>query len=267
MKWTIYLLAWFSIAVCDAAHAESKLVKLGTTTSVKASGLLAVLKPAFERDTGYQLQTQAVGSGKAIQLARDGAFDVLVVHAPAAEKQLIAQGYADRRIPFMRNFFLIVGPPPDPAHVKDTTDAREAFRRIASTKSLFVSRGDDSGTHQLEVGLWKAAGIEPAGAWYYEAGLGMDGVLKLANDKQAYTLIDDATWLANRKSSPLKVLGQDPKRLGNTYSVVMLSKKRLPRLNHDGAGAFAQWLISDKGRAIIRSMAVDGVPMFTLIPP
>ena len=232
---------------------------------MKTSGLLAALQPEFEKDTGYRLEVRTTGSGKAIQLAREGNFDILVVHAPRAEQELIEQGYTEKRVPFMRNYFLIVGPPQDPAHIKGTSDAAEAFRRIAASKSLFISRADDSGTHQKEIAIWQASGREPVGTWYYEAGLGMGQVLKLANEKMAYTLIDDGTWLASRNSSPLTVLVQDLERLDNTYSLILLSKKKLPQLNHTGAAVFEKWLLSEKGKTIIDSMVIDGKPLFTVL--
>jgi len=263
----ICLSAWLALAICGPAQAQNKLVTLGTSTSLEDSGLLNVLKPAFERDTGYRLQAYTPGSGKAIQLAREGTIDVLLVHAPTAEQEFVAQGYVDQRIPYMRNFFLIVGPPQDPAGVQGITDAREAFRRIANSRSLFISRGDDSGNHQQEVTVWKAAGIQTGGLWYYEAGVGMGDVLKLANEKHAYILIDDGTWLAKRKSSSLRVLSQDPDRLGNTYTLITMSKQKLPRINHDGATVLVRWLTSDKGKAVIRSVVVDGESLYTLVAP
>jgi tungstate transport system substrate-binding protein len=267
MKETICLLAWLCIAACGAAHAQDKKVILGTSTSLQSSGLLDALKPAFERDTGYTLQAHTTGSGKAIQFAREGAVDVLLVHAPTAEKEFIAQGYVAQRFPYMRNFFLIVGPASDPAGVKGLADARAAFARIARARSLFISRGDDSGNHQQETEIWKAAGVETAGSWYYEAGAGMAAVLKLANERGAYILIDDGTWLAQRKSSPLQVLVRDTERLGNTYALMTMSKAKLPQINHRGAAALAQWLTSARGKAVVSGLKVDGEPLYTLVSP
>lgn len=266
MKWVML----FTVCLFIQSHdllAENKLVRLGSTTSVKSSGLLDKMKPAFEHDTGYRLQTEAAGSGKAMQLAREGNFDVLITHAPAAEQEMIDQGYADQRRPFMRNYFLIVGPVADPAKIQGLADAREALRLISASKSIFISRGDDSGTHQKELSLWKTLGIEPLGGWYFESGKSMGELLKLANEKQAYTLVDDGTWLATRKLLTLTVLVHDPKILGNTYSLLSLNKKRLPQLNTNGANVFSTWLFSKKGRSIIKSMVSDGEPLFTLIDP
>jgi len=267
MKWTIGLVAATCAALCGSAGAQNKRVTLGTSTSLEFSGLLERIKSAFEKDTGHLPQAYTPGSGKAIQLAREGTIDVLLVHAPEAEKEFIAQGYIERHIPYVSNFFVIVGPAGDPAGVKGTTDAREAFRRIARSRSLFISRGDDSGNHEQEVAIWKAAGIESAGSWYYEAGLGMDAVLKLANDRQAYALVDDGTWLARRKSFSLKMLVRDPERLGNTYTIMTMSKAKLPHVNHSGAAALAQWLLSEKGKAVVRGLTVDGEALYSLVGP
>lgn len=267
MKWTIFVVTLLIIADGHSALADSKLIKLGSATSIKASGLFDIIKPNFEQDTGYILKDYATGSGKAIHLAREGAFDILLTHAPAAEQALIDEGIASQRIPFMRNYYLVVGPSSDPAGIKGESDVREAFRHIAKTKSLFISRADDSATNKKEVSIWNAVGIIPMDLWYYEAGLGIGAVLKLANDKSAYTLVDDGVWLANRKNSSLRVLVHDPERLENVYSIVVLNSKKLLQINDDGASIFVKWLLSEKGKALISGMVIDGEPMFTLISP
>jgi len=267
MKWTIFVATLLIIADGHSALAESKLIKLGSATSVKASGLLDIIRPEFERDTGYKLKDYATGSGKAIQLSREGAFDILLTHAPAAEQSLIDEGIASQRIPFMRNHYLVVGPSSDPAGIKGVSDVREAFRRIAKTKSLFVSRADDSGTNKKEVSIWNAVGVIPMDSWYYEAGLGMGAVLKLADDKSAYTLIGEGAWLANRKNSSLRVMVHDQEHLDNVYSIVILNNKKLTQINYAGASVFVKWLLSEKGKSVIRGMVIDGEPMFTLISP
>lgn len=267
MKCTIVVVALLILAAGYPAVADNKLVKLGSTTSVKTSGLLDAIKPQFEQDTGYIVKDYATGSGKAIHLAREGAFDILLTHAPVAEQALIDEGFAIERIPFMCNYFLLVGPSLDPAGIKGASDVREAFRRIAETKSLFISRADDSGTNKKEVSIWNAIGIIPMDSWYYEAGLGMDAVLQLANDKSAYTLVDEGTWLANHKYLSLRIMVNDRSHLQNTYSLLILNKNKLPGINFTGASVFTDWLLSKKGKAIISSMVIDGEPMFTLISP
>jgi len=179
MKW-IPLLAACVLSFSSSTQADDMLVRLGSTTSVKSSGLLDALKPAFEHDTAYQLHTEATGDGKAMQLARDGSFDVLIVNALAAEQEMIDQGFAEQRMPFMRSYFLLVGPAADPAHVQCLTNAPEALRRIAASQSLFISRADDSGTHQKELSLWRSAHVEPIGTWYFKSGQSMGAVLALA---------------------------------------------------------------------------------------
>lgn len=261
------LLACLWLSMTAAAGTENPPVVLATSTSLKDSGLLDRLKPAFERDTGKELQLVTAGSGKAMQLAREGTVDLLLVHAPAAEEEFISQGFVNRRVPYMKNFFVVIGPDTDPARIAGLSDVREAFRRIAATRSLFISRADDSGNHQQEVAIWKEIGISVAGSWYYETGLGMAAVLSLANEKRAYALIDEATWLTNRQGSPLRVLVRDPDRLANTYVLMILSPKALPGINHAGAEALATWLLSERGRSEISSVTIDGVPIFTLLSP
>jgi len=267
MKWTIFVVTLLIIADAHYATADSKLIKLGSATSVKASGLLDIIKPIFEKDTGYILKDYATGSGKAIQLAREGAVDILLTHAPAAEQSLIDEGIAGQRIPIMRNYYLVVGPSSDPAGIKGVSDVREAFRHIAKTKNLFISRADDSATNKKEVSIWNAVGIIPMDLWYYEAGLGIGAVLKIANDKSAYTLVDNGVWLANRKNSSLREMVHDPEHLENVYSIVILNNKMLPQINSAGASIFVKWLLSKKGKAVIRGMIIDGDPMYTLISP
>ena len=259
------LLFFVSASVITTAFAADKVVRLGSTTSVKASGLLALIAPRFEKDTGYKLDTFATGSGKAMQLARDGKFDILIVHAPASEKKLIADGFATKRIPFMKNYFLIAGPAADPAHIKGQPDVYEALKRIAATKSMFISRADDSGTHKKELSLWHTTRIDPVGSWYYESGLGMGKALELANKESAYILVDDGTWLANKKGMSLVLLTEDHTHLANTYSVVTLNSQRIKHLNQAGATAFKDWLLSSRGKDIIRGMKRNGEPMFSLV--
>lgn len=251
--------------LASSAPAADRIVRLGSTTSVKASGLLAKIAPRFESDTGYTLKVSATGSGKAMKLARDGKFDILIVHAPVSEEKLIADGFATQRIPFMKNYFLIAGPPSDPARIGGITDVYEALRRIAATKSTFVSRADDSGTNKKELKLWAAVSINPVGSWYYESGLGMGKALSLANKLSAYVLVDDGTWLASKAGVSLVALVEDHQHLANTYSIVKLNPHRLHNVNQAGANAFADWLLSSAGRQIISSMERNNQPMFTLL--
>jgi len=259
------LLFLTSVLLSSPAFAANKIVRLGSTTSIYDSGLLALITPRFEKDTGYKLETSATGSGRAIKLARDGKFDILIVHAPASEKKLIADGFATRRIPFIKNHFLIAGPAADPAHIKGMTNVYEALTRIANTKRLFVSRADDSGTHNKELSLWRMARIDPGGSWYYESGLGMGKALELANKQSAYILVDNSTWLAEKNNMTLAVLAEDHARLANTYSIVMLNSQRIKHLNQAGATAFREWLLSSRGKTAVRDFKRNGETVFSLI--
>jgi tungstate transport system substrate-binding protein len=213
------------------------LVRLATTTSTDNSGLLQVLLPAFERDTGYGVHTIAVGTGKALALVRNGDVDVVLVHARAAEERFVAEGFGEGRHPVMRNAFLLVGPAQDPAGIRGMPDAAAALSQIALTRARFVSRGDDSGTHKRERALWRSAGVRPAGDWYLVAGQGMGKVLQMAAGLDAYTLVDGGTWLAYRDKIPLQTLVQGDPQLNNPYSVIAVNPARHPHVNHAGVHA------------------------------
>jgi tungstate transport system substrate-binding protein len=242
--------------------ASDGLVRLATTTSVRSSGLLAVLEPAFENATGYRLDVQAVGTGRALRLARLGNADVVLVHDEQAEADFVAQGWGLVRHPLMMNEFLIVGPGEDPAGIKAGTDAVAAFTAIASRQTRFVSRGDDSGTHRKERSLWQEAGIKPRGDWYLEVGQPMRETLATAAQRNAYTLVDRGTWLAQRSVTPLQLMVRGDPRLDNPYSVIAVNPERNPGINHQGAQAFIHWLLSDPGQALIRSLTVNNEQLF-----
>ncbi len=254
------LLAWLwpGIGLPETAT----LVRLATTTSTDNSGLLQVLLPAFEADTGYEVHTIAVGTGRALALARNGDVDVVLVHARAAEDRFVAQGHGERRLPVMRNAFLLVGPGQDPAGIRGLSDAAAALARIAQTRARFVSRGDDSGTHRRERVLWRASGVHPGGDWYLEAGQGMGKVLQMAGELDAYTLVDGGTWLAYRDRLPLRVLVRGDPRLDNPYSVIAVNPGRHPHVNHAGAQALIRWLTSPRGQALIGDFTLHGEQAF-----
>ena len=264
-KQSLFILMSCLLLHPGTGFAANKPVVVATTTGINSSGLVKLLKPAFEKDMGYQLIVEPVGSGRAMHLAREGQVDLVFVHVPASEQAFIDQGYGERRIPVMRNSFVIIGPKQDPAAIAGLTDATEAMRRIANSQSLFISRADDSGTHQKELELWRSAGLVPNGAWYLETGQVMSMVFKLANSKLAYALIDYATWLSGRDSSPLQIEVRGDKRLINIYSIVTLNKRKFPDRNHKGAAAFVRWITSDKGKALIQSMIVHGEPLYMLM--
>jgi tungstate transport system substrate-binding protein len=222
--------------------AEKSLI-LATTTSTQDSGLLDELLPQFTRDSGWQVKTLAVGSGQAIELGRRGEADVLLVHSPAAEQAFVAEGTAGPRRLVMHNDFVLVGPAGDPAKVRGL-DSTQAIARIAATQSLFVSRGDDSGTNAREEDLWKQAGISPAGSWYQATGQGMGATLRVASEKAGYTLSDRATYLAQRGTLQLDVLSEGDPRMLNVYHVIEMTTKAGDRVQVDGAKAFADWIVS-----------------------
>ena len=229
---------------------------LATTTSTQDSGLLDVLVPVFEEASGYHVKTVAVGSGQALALAGRGEADVVLSHAPELEEKAALDGAIVNRRLVMHNDFLLVGPPDDPAKVAGLKDAAEACRRIAAARARFVSRGDDSGTHLLERKLWTAAGIEPAGAPYVEAGQGMGATLTIASEKAAYTLTDRATYLAFRSRITLVPIVQGDVRLLNPYHVLEVNPTKFPRVNHGGARAFADFLVSPAAQDRIGSFGV-----------
>ncbi|HEY1373441.1 MAG TPA: substrate-binding domain-containing protein, partial [Candidatus Binatia bacterium] len=220
---------------------SSKSMILSTTTSTQDSGLLDVLVPLFEKKTGYSVKTASVGTGQALELAARGEADVALVHAPSLEKKYVADGKLLNRRLVMYNDFVIIGPQNDPAKIKSTKSSVQAMKLIADSRSNFVSRGDNSGTHNLEKALWKQAAIEPKGAWYIESGQGMGATLGIANEKNAYTITDRATYLAFQKRVSLPILLQGDKPLLNIYSVMEVNPANGPRINTVAGKAFADF--------------------------
>ena len=246
----VLFLAALACLVLPRAAASAKspalTLVLATTTSTQDTGLLDVLLPAFEKQTRIRVKTIAVGSGEALAMGRRGDADVLLVHSKAAEDEFMAEGHGMARFDVMQNDFVLMGPAADPAHVRGA-DAVEAFRRIAAAAASFVSRGDGSGTHVKELGLWKQAGVEPAGrAWYVSAGQGMGETARIAFEKQAYALIDRGTWLAMAARLDLPVLCEGGADLLNTYRVIVVDPAKHPQVHVREARRFAKWLVSPK---------------------
>lgn len=240
-------------------------VILATTTSTQDSGLLDVLIPAFEKKTGYVIKTISVGTGQALAMGEKGEADVLLVHAPEAEKKVVNSGSAINRRLVMHNDFIIVGPAEDPANIKGKS-VIDTLKAISTANAPFVSRGDDSGTHKLELNLWKAAAIKPQGNnWYYEAGAGMGQTLKIADEKKGYTMSDRATYLAQVKNINLKILVEGDAKLLNIYHVMEVNPEKFNKVNKEGAKAFADFLLSSEGQGIISTFGKDkfGQPLFT----
>jgi len=238
-----------------AFTAQSRDVILATTTSTRDAGLLDTLVPVFERQSGYHVKVIAVGSGQALELGRRGDADVVLAHAPEAERVLVDSGYFARRRLVMHNDFLIVGPPGDPAGLRGMTDAVAALRRVRERAQPFVSRGDQSGTHTLEQKLWRllgiGAGAPGTGSWYVEAGQGMGATLQIADEKHAYTISDRATYLAWRDKLQLVPMVEGDTLLYNVYHVLELSPKNAPRINVAAGKAFADFLVAPATQALI----------------
>jgi tungstate transport system substrate-binding protein len=252
-----------ALAGCgDGGSGGKTSLILATTTSTQDSGLLDVLIPAFERDTGMRLKTLAVGSGEALELGERGEADVLLVHSPAAEEELMATGKAGERRLVMHNDFVVVGPAGDRARIAGKA-AAEAFRAIADAEAPFVSRGDDSGTHKAELGFWEDASVQPGGGWYSETGQGMGATLRVADERGAYTLADRATYLA--QPGELNVLVEGDPELLNVYHVIDMTEKAGDRVNVDGARRFADWVVSPEVQATIGAFGKDkyGRALFT----
>jgi len=251
-------------ALIGNVRAASNTVILATTTSTLDSGLLDVLVPMFEKQIGYVVKTISVGTGQALTLGGRGEADVVLVHAPEAERKYVAEGTLVNRRLVMHNDFIIVGPEADPAQVRGLRRAIDAFRRIAEARAAFVSRGDNSGTNILEKRLWKQAGIEPSGDWYLQAGQGMGQTLGIASEKRAYTLTDRGTLLALVKRVQLAILVEKDPPLLNIYSVMEVNPSRFPKVNAAGGKAFADFMVSPGAQTVIKSFGVErfGEPLF-----
>ena len=267
-KWSyIGLFCLFSIlpSLLFPATAQQKNIILATTTSTQDSGLLDVLLPIFEKKTNYFVKTIAVGSGQAMAMGQKGEADVLLVHSPEAEKKFIAEGYGINRRLVMHNDYIIVGPSEDPAKSKGIKSSTESFKKIASAKALFLSRGDNSGTHAKEKSIWKTAGINPEeGKWYQQTGLGMGQTLNVAAEKKGYTLADRGTYLALKKNLNLDILVEGDAILLNIYHVIEVNPAKWPKVNVAGGKAFADFMVSKETQDIVKIFGVDkfGSPLF-----
>jgi tungstate transport system substrate-binding protein len=255
--------AWISAG----AQAPARAVILSTTTSTQDSGLLDVLVPLFETETGLTVKTVSVGTGQALALAARGEADVVLVHAPSLEKTYVEEGKLHDRRLVMYNDFVVVGPEADPAKIGGERRAAAALARIAAAGARFVSRGDKSGTHILEQSLWKQAGVTPAAPWYVESGQGMGATLGIADDRRAYTLTDRGTFLAFSKRVALKALVEGDRALFNVYSVMEVNPANGPRVNAAGGKAFADFMVAPRTQAVIKTFGVEkfGQPLFVPI--
>ncbi len=245
------------------APANPELI-LATTTSTRDSGLLELLIPKFEAASGYIVKVVAVGTGQALKMGEEGNADVLLVHSPKAELDLMDKGFGKDRVLVMHNDFIIVGPAADPAGIAGSPTAVEAFQKIQTGGSIFVSRADDSGTHKMELNLWRLAEVTPGSEAYLETGQGMGDTLRIASEKGAYTLTDRATYLALSSTLDLKVLVEGDKALLNIYHVITVNPDKWPAVNYEGAKAFSDFLVAPETQAIIGQYGVEqyGQPLF-----
>jgi tungstate transport system substrate-binding protein len=289
-KYFVLLLAGLTtLLMVSTGAGEEKVLKMSTTTSTENSGLLDVLLPEFKKDTGIEVKVFAKGTGAAIRDGVDGNVDVIFVHDTPREEKFVADGYGTKRYAVMHNDFVLVGPKTDPAGIKGTKDALGAMGKIAETKSGFISRGDDSGTHSMEQTLWREAGVpletkttevvkggtkapltfehpKGLGEWYYSIGQGMGKTLVFAEEKQAYTLTDRGTYLeykfGRKEGLDLEVLAEGDEKLFNPYGVIPVNPQKHPHVKADWANAFAEWLVSPKGQALIAGYKIHGHQAF-----
>ena len=269
-KW---LCLGFLCFLCACATSSSnvggtKFILLSSTIGPIDAGIVDVLESAFEKDSGIRVRHVGAGTGATLDLARKGQFDLVMVHAKSLEEKLVAEGFGTERIDLMYNDFVIVGPPNDPAGIKGMKLAGDALKGISGKGALFISRGDNSGTHVAEMELWKAAGIKPSGSWYQVFEKGSTGnapTLKYTDEKSAYTVMDRATFLTLQKQIKLVILVEKDEALLNFISLIPVSPQKFPKVNYQDAMIFVKWLTSpDKGQKIIRDFGKDkyGSPLF-----
>ena len=286
---SIFIAVFFVCFGSTLAFGEDKIIKMSTTTSTQSSGLLDILLPELEKETGIRVKVIAKGTGAAIRDGMDGNVDVIFVHARAREENFISEGYGTKRYAVMHNDFVILGPTKDPAGIKGMTDAKAAFKKIADSRSVFVSRGDDSGTHTKEQTLWKASGLpvekktdtivkkgkkrqvnyihpQGLGVWYLSIGQGMGKTLTFADEKQAYTLADRGTYIKYKfgRDIPIEldVLCEGDADLANPYGVIPVNPQKHPHVKYQLADEFAKWLVSGQGQSVIGNYRLLGKQLF-----
>ena len=263
LVWVV--IGFFAVSTFAASAPAEKNIILATTTSTQDTGLLDVLIPDFQKKTGYFVKTIAVGSGQAMTMGQKGEADVLLVHSPEAELKFMAEAYGVNRRLIMHNDFVVVGSAADPAKIKGTKSTIEVFKKIAASSSLFLSRGDNSGTDAKEKSIWRAANVKYLGEkWFQETGLGMGQTLNVAAEKKAYTLTDRGTYLSLKKTLGLDILAEGDAILLNIYHVIEVNPAKWPKVNTAGAKAFSDYMVSQETQTIIKTFGVDkfGAPLF-----
>jgi tungstate transport system substrate-binding protein len=264
------VLALLLVAACAMARpqgavAADRFITVASTTSTENSGLFGHLLPLFQQDTGIAVRVVAVGTGQAIELAQRGDADVLLVHHKPSEEKVVAEGFGVARFDVMYNDFVVVGPQADPAGVKGLTDVTAALAQLAAKQAVFVSRGDDSGTHKLELSLWQTAAVNvsaASGTWYRETGAGMGATLNTASSLGAYCLTDRGTWLSFKNRGNLAILVEGDRRLFNQYGVILVNPARHQHVKAQAGQAFIDWLLSDKGQQAIAAFRIEGEQAF-----
>lgn len=265
MKRILHVVLLFGLFLALQGNAAEKIrvIKLATTTSTANTGLLDYLLPKFESRCGCKVNVIAVGTGKALKLGEDGNVDVVLVHARASEDAFVAAGHGVDRKDVMYNDFVLIGPNNDPARIKGQKDVLAAMKNIADAKWKFVSRGDDSGTDQMEKGYWKALDIKPSDQrWYYSAGQGMGEVLMMSGEMRAYTLTDRGTYIAYRDKIGLPILMQGDSKMFNPYGIISVNPKKYPSSNYEGAKALTDWITSAEGQKLIGDFKVGNEQLF-----
>ena len=259
------LLLLAALTAALPAAAQEKFIVVASTTSTEQSGLFGNILPAFQKKTGIQVRVVALGTGQALDLARRGDADVVFVHARSAEEKFLAEGHGVKRFPVMYNDFVLIGPKSDPAKVAGGKDILDALKKVKSTGSLFVSRGDRSGTHIAELDLWKLAGIDIAkdkGPWYKDTGQGMGPALNTASAMDGYILSDRGTWISFKNRGDLVIEVEGDKRLFNQYGVMLVNPDKHPNVKKDLGQAFVDWVISPEGQKAIAEYKIGGEQLF-----
>jgi tungstate transport system substrate-binding protein len=253
------------LALSVGAIAQDRFITVASTTSTEQSGLFGHVLPSFQKRSGIQVRVVALGTGQALDLARRGDADVVFVHARSAEEKFVAEGYGVERLPVMYNDFVLIGPRGDPAKIAGGNHILTALKKVESAKSIFVSRGDKSGTHMAEVALWKAAGIEidrAKGPWYRDTGQGMGPALNTASSLNAYVLADRGTWLAFKNRGELVIHAAGDQRLFNQYGVMLVNPAKHPHVKKDLAQRFVDWIVSQEGQQAIADYKIGGEQLF-----
>jgi tungstate transport system substrate-binding protein len=240
---------------------ENSMILMATTTSTENSGLMDYLAPYFTEDTGYSIKIISTGTGKALKMGQAGDVDVLLVHARQSELEFVEAGYGVNRQQVMFNDFIIVGPKDAPASIGSLSSVGEVFRNIAARQAVFISRGDDSGTHKKELSIWQSINVNPQGDWYREVGQGMGKTLQMANQLNAYTLTDRGSWIFSRDKLSMDIVFEGDEQLHNQYGVISINPK-LDGINHQGATAFTDWITSGKGQRLISAYRINGQQLF-----